>query len=137
MSNKNIIWSVVAVLILVGGWYYFGVNAPAPADVMTAEEAGMPGIHIMADGSVMLGDGNIVDDANVNDDGNIVLEDGIVVEPVLDLRNASDEEIAEHGMEDMHMEGGSMEMESEGSMHMEEEGGSMEMEGEAMMESES
>lgn len=53
----------------------------------------LSGIHIMADGTVMLGSGEEVHDATVNDEGMIVLSDGRVIEPVSDLR--SDLETAE------------------------------------------
>lgn len=47
---------------------------------------GLDGIHIMADGSVMLGNGAVVTDATVNDDDMIVLGDGTLVEPEMDMR---------------------------------------------------
>lgn len=46
----------------------------------------LSGIHIMGDGTVMLGNGEALDDATVNDEGMIVLGDGTVVEPEHDLR---------------------------------------------------
>lgn len=48
------------------------------------------GIHIMGDGSVMLGNGDTLDSATVNDEGMIVLEDGTVLEPEFDLRDGGD-----------------------------------------------
>ncbi len=47
---------------------------------------GLDGIHIMADGTVMLGTGAVVSDATINDDNMIVLGDGSVVEPAADMR---------------------------------------------------
>lgn len=44
------------------------------------------GIHIMGDGTVMLGDGTALETATVTDDGMIELEDGTVLEPAFDLR---------------------------------------------------
>lgn len=47
---------------------------------------GLDGIHIMADGTVMLGNGEALSDATINDEGVIVLGDGTEVEPVMDMR---------------------------------------------------
>jgi len=44
------------------------------------------GIHIMSDGTVMLGNGEEVPDATITDDGMIMLADGELVEPEFDLR---------------------------------------------------
>ncbi len=51
-----------------------------------ADMDGLDGIHIMADGTVMLGNGDEVDDATIDDEGMIMLGDGTVVEPVMDMR---------------------------------------------------
>lgn len=47
---------------------------------------GLAGIHIMADGSVMLGNGAVVSDATITDDDMIKLGDGTLVEPTADMR---------------------------------------------------
>ncbi len=47
---------------------------------------GLDGIHIMADGTIMLGNGAVVTDATINDDDMIVLGDGTLVEPEIDMR---------------------------------------------------
>jgi len=57
-----------------------------PADTQTSGEMDMSGIHIMADGSVMLGNGEVVSDAVVTSDGLIEMPDGQVVEPMMDMR---------------------------------------------------
>ena len=54
------------------------------------EGDGLDGIHIMADGSVMLGSGETLDTATVTDEGMIMLEDGTLVEPEYDLRDDSE-----------------------------------------------
>lgn len=46
----------------------------------------LAGIHIMGDGTVMLGNGDEVHDATVTEDGMIMLSDGTLVEPKFDLR---------------------------------------------------
>lgn len=56
------------------------------ADHDHADEEDLSGIHIMPDGSVMLGDGSMLPDATVTEDGMILLPDGDLVEPVMDLR---------------------------------------------------
>lgn len=65
----------------------------------------LSGIHIMADGSVMLGNGEVLHDATVNDEGMIVLADGTEVEPVMDMRSDDDHdhEDEEEGVS-MHIE---------------------------------
>jgi len=47
---------------------------------------GIEGIHIMPDGSVMLGTGAVVTDATITANGMIVLGDGTEVEPTADMR---------------------------------------------------
>jgi len=46
----------------------------------------LAGIHIMGDGTVMLGNGEEVHDATITADGMIMLSDGTLVEPKFDLR---------------------------------------------------
>ena len=46
----------------------------------------LAGIHIMSDGTVMLGSGEEVHDATITADGMIMLSDGTLVEPKFDLR---------------------------------------------------
>lgn len=50
------------------------------------EEVSLDGLHIMADGTIMLGSGEELEGATITEDGNIMLEDGDVVEPEFDLR---------------------------------------------------
>jgi len=50
---------------------------------------GIEGIHIMADGSVMLGTGETITTATVNADGMIVWEDGTLIKPLMDMRPAN------------------------------------------------
>lgn len=52
-----------------------------------AEMEGIEGIHIMADGSVMLGTGETLADATVTTEGMIELGSGELVEPVMDMRS--------------------------------------------------
>lgn len=59
-------------------------------------ETDLSGIHIMADGSVMLGDGDILEGATVTEDGMIMLPDGDLVEPVMDMREGGDMEDMDH-----------------------------------------
>ena len=49
-------------------------------------DADLAGIHIMSDGTVMLGNGNEVHDATITADGMIMLSDGTLLEPKFDLR---------------------------------------------------
>ncbi len=51
-----------------------------------SEDMDLSGVHIMADGSVMLGDGTTISDATVNSAGMIVLPDGTEVKPMMDMR---------------------------------------------------
>lgn len=44
------------------------------------------GIHVMSDGTIMLGDGSELETATITDEGMIMLEDGTLLEPVYDLR---------------------------------------------------
>jgi len=68
------------------------VAASFPSDADDSEheheddEMDIDGIHIMSDGTVMLGSGEVIDDATVTDDGMIMLADGDLVEPEFDLR---------------------------------------------------
>lgn len=50
------------------------------------EDTDLDGIHIMGDGTVMLGNGEVVEDATVTEDGMIMLANGEMVEPEFDLR---------------------------------------------------
>lgn len=52
----------------------------------TLAQEDLTGIHIMPDGSVMLGNGETLGDASVNDEGMIILNDGRVIKPLMDLR---------------------------------------------------
>lgn len=51
-----------------------------------ADMDGIEGIHIMADGAVMLGTGEVLDDASVNANGDIILGSGETVSPAMDMR---------------------------------------------------
>ena len=53
-------------------------------DGYTAEE--IAGMHIMANGDIMLGSGEEVHGATITADGKIKLEDGTIVTPAFDLR---------------------------------------------------
>ena len=66
-------------------------NSDMDEMMMFEEEEGeaemdMSGIHIMADGTVMLGNGTVVTDAVINADGTISMPDGQVVTPLMDMR---------------------------------------------------
>jgi hypothetical protein len=50
------------------------------------EDMDLEGIHIMMDGTVMLGNGEELADATITDEGMIMLADGTLVEPGVDLR---------------------------------------------------
>ena len=50
------------------------------------DEIDLDGIHIMPNGDVMLGNGEVLSDATITDDGMIMLENGDLVEPEFDLR---------------------------------------------------
>ena len=52
----------------------------------TPEPVSMDGIHIMANGDVMAGDGTVLPGASIRADGMIVLSSGQVIEPAMDLR---------------------------------------------------
>ena len=57
------------------------------ADEMEHEhDDDLAGIHIMSDGTVMLGNGDVVEGATVTADGKIMLADGDIVEPEMDMR---------------------------------------------------
>jgi hypothetical protein len=125
MSNKTLIW-VLVVAAAVGAWFFLaGKNAPEAPEAMTAQEAGLDGLHIMADGSLMLGDGSMVETATVNEDGMVVLENGDLVQPEMDLRNASETEIEGH-----------LEALNDDDEAMEDDGAMMEDDGEMMVEGE-
>ena len=48
---------------------------------------GIEGIHIMPDGSVMLGTGETIPSASVDADGMIIWEDGTLIQPLMDMRS--------------------------------------------------
>ncbi|MFT5036932.1 MAG: hypothetical protein ACI9VM_000502 [Candidatus Azotimanducaceae bacterium] len=50
------------------------------------DEVDLDGIHIMADGTIMLGTGVALTDATLTNDGMIMLADGDTIEPEFDLR---------------------------------------------------
>lgn len=52
-----------------------------------ADMEGIEGIHIMPDGSVMLGTGETLEDARVTSNGMIRLSNGEILKPVLDMRS--------------------------------------------------
>lgn len=66
------------VIIIVVGFLMSGGNDTATQSY--------EGIHIMADGTIMLSDGEIVEGAEVTPGGMIRLPDGAMIEPVMDLR---------------------------------------------------
>lgn len=62
-------------------------NADAPqgtGDASLPED--LSGLHIMADGSVMLGNGEVLPEAIILENGDIELQDGRVVTPLMDMR---------------------------------------------------
>lgn len=105
---------IIGVLLVVGiGYFAINAGSREPADTQTDstreavnttdatdtmddvsvpadEGSGLPedlaGIHIMADGSVMLGNGEVLTDAEVLANGDIRLSDGRVVTPIMDMR---------------------------------------------------
>lgn len=72
---------VFVVLLWAVGLYAYG-----------QEDEGMDGIHIMADGTVMLGTGEVVETARVDENGMIIWQDGRVIKPLMDLRSPEDKE---------------------------------------------
>lgn len=82
----SVIGSVYITLVLVA-LLFIGMSFPAFAQV-----AGMDGIHIMPNGDVMLGTGEVVETATINANGMIVWEDGTIITPVLDMRSEADKE---------------------------------------------
>jgi len=105
--NRNIIIGVVLVLILIAGWMVFNTTEIEPEASVNLE-----GIHIMANGTVMLPSGVKVEGAEVTEDGMIKLPNGVIVEPVMDLREGG-------SMEGMNMD--EKKMEGDGNMPMETE----------------
>jgi len=90
---------------------YEGFDGPTTDDIrkMKTKAIDLTGIHIMTDGTVMLGSGEALEGAEVMDDGIIKLPSGEMVTPVMDMR-----------------EGGSMEgmkMENDGGMQMKDSNG--------------
>jgi len=68
----------------------------------------LEGIHIMSDGSVMLGNGDALHDASVTADGKIKLGSGRIVEPMMDMRSNDSMEDMDTGMEGMTHHGNSV-----------------------------
>lgn len=70
---------------------YEGFDGPTTDDLrkMKEEAADIAGIHIMADGTVMLGSGEKMEGAEVTEDGMIKLPSGKMVTPVMDMREGS------------------------------------------------
>lgn len=63
-----------------------GIETSAEPDEEEQMAENVDGIHIMPDGAVMDGEGEVIPGASVRADGMIELEDGRIVEPVMDLR---------------------------------------------------
>lgn len=99
--NKRLIIGIVIALIVVVGILMFGNNE--------TEMQSYEGIHIMANGTVMLPNGEEVEGAEVTEDGMIKLPNGAIIEPVMDLRKGGSM--------------GEMKMENDEDMPMEMEGG--------------
>ena len=59
-------------------------SAPMNEDM---QEMDVSGIHIMADGTVMDGNGAPIADAMIQADGTVLLRDGRIVTPLVDFRN--------------------------------------------------
>ena len=99
---KNLLIATAVIIVIAVAGYLASKKSEAPATTGENEAAAMQmsgetmagsnkdmdlsGIHIMGDGSVMLGDGTTLTDASVNADGMIVLGDGTEVEPMMDMR---------------------------------------------------
>jgi hypothetical protein len=75
--NKN--WIIVGALVLVVVLLMF-MRGSGPVD------SSLEGIHIMEDGTVMLGNGEMAEGASVTADGMIQLSNGDIVSPFMDLR---------------------------------------------------
>lgn len=75
--NKYIGIGLVVVLIIIGLIVVGGEDGATPS---------YESIHIMTDGSVMLGNGDVVEGAQVTPDGKIKLPNGEILEPVMDMR---------------------------------------------------
>lgn len=63
-----------------------GMEPTGAADSEVQNEDRYKGIHIMSDGTVMLGNGEVLEDATVTSEGMIELSDGTEIKPVMDLR---------------------------------------------------
>jgi len=84
---------IVLVIVIIVGIVIFGQKETT--DV--GNEIDLTGIHIMADGTVMLPNGKMVEGAEVTPDGMIKLPSGEMVAPVMDLREGG-------SMEGMNMD---------------------------------
>jgi hypothetical protein len=104
--NKN--WIILAVLVLVVAGVFVMRGSDEKAYVS------LDGIHIMENGMVMLGNGEMVEGATLTRNGKIMLANGDIVEPVMDLRKREDGSVM---MDDEGMMGGNdmMDMEESGS----------------------
>lgn len=71
--------------------------------MMEIGEIDTTGIHIMADGSVMLGNGEMLEEAHVTEAGMISLPDGTMVKPTMDLRSGGDTMESDNHMDMGHM----------------------------------
>jgi hypothetical protein len=88
--NKN--WIILATLVLVVAGVFVMRGNDEKADVS------LDGIHIMENGMVMLGNGEMVEGAIVTDDGKIMLKNGDIVLPMMDLRKGADMMMDDEGM---------------------------------------
>ncbi len=91
-GGLKVSWAaIVAVLVVVVvGAGLFAMNIRQQATLVGDSSIdSMDEIHIMANGDVMLGNGEVVTDANITSDGKIVLSNGEVVAPVMDMRSAA------------------------------------------------
>lgn len=73
------------------------VSAETVFSVSSADMEGIEGIHIMPDGSVMLGTGETLDDTTIADDGMIILGSGEIVKPLMDMRPGGNMEMPATG----------------------------------------
>ncbi len=106
MSSDSKIEQMQALVVLLTELLELLQQKAMAVDSHTHEDStvDLDGIHIMANGDVMNGDGEILEGVAVTEDGMIELTDGTFVEPVMDMRPADEESHEEHAHEH---EGGS------------------------------
>ena len=68
--------------------YIIAVGILGLAPVLALAQQDLTGLHIMPNGDVMLGNGDVLDNAKALSDGTVELPTGEIVRPMMDMRSS-------------------------------------------------